>query len=337
MPAWLDPIQLAAPTFFLWVVVAYFLTIMGGEWISDALCTLGLALKIEPLFVGIIVTTAVGVVPMIALVLIFCATAHAPLAYGTLLGASWGTSLLPLALAGLSIPVGVGERWVRVDLPLYIIYFTVFIYFCLEVGAYPLKGFVVLAAAVIYLIFRYLHGKEARYGLSTFGRNFIFGASVFGTLFRFLVGLCIMAVGCFFLYILTMAAIARWHLPAMPLGFAAAFPLCFTEITFALSAVKKGQGELILGRGVGLSTLIVLAGAWVLNHYQLPDGAESFSPVFFILLIGLFVMWLFLRLSKRLWRWQAALLLTLTLLGLAVAWLQGYGYLAFLKLPKMLG
>lgn len=327
LPAWLNPLELAAPTFFLWVVAAYFLTIIGGEWISDALCTLGLALKIEPLFVGLTVTTAVGIVPMVALASLYSVTAQPDLALGTLVGAAWGTSLLPLILAGLSIPVGLGQRWPRVDLPLFVMYVGLWVLVCAEPGAHPWRGWALLMAAAAYLALRYFHGKEARYGLETFGRNFVFGASVVGTLFRLAVGLTLMAVGGFFLIKLTLAAGERWHLPAFPLGILAALPLCVAEVAFALSAIKKGQGELILGRGLGLGALVVLVGAWVLNRTRALEGAETLSLTIVGLGVALLGLWAFARAGHRLWRWQAVALLLFALLAFALAWVQGYGLL----------
>lgn len=337
MPPWLDPALVAPPTFTLWVILAYFLVIVGGEWVNDSLCTLGLALKVEPLFVGLIVTTLVGIVPMLALAAVFSATAHPQLVLGTLVGASWGTTLLPLALAGLLIPVGTGERWPRVDLPLFVTYFVAFIFFCLEPAWNPLKAPVIAGVAVLYLAFRYMHGKEARYGLAAFGRNFIFGASILSTLFKFFAGLSILASGCYLLYIFATGALVRWSLPALPVGFALALPLCITEIAFALSAVKKGQGELIMGRSMGLGTLIVLLGGAVMSGWKVEHDVNDINFIFMMFVVGLLALWLFVRSSHRLWKWQAGVLLIFTLACTVVLWLQGYGHLAKLRLPPTLG
>lgn len=336
LPPWLDPHLLVPSMFFLGLLIAYYIAIMGGEWVNDSLCTLGLAWKWEPLFVGLIVTTIVSAVPMLALVAILCLEKETVGALGVILGSGWGASVIPLALAGLSIPVSVRERWVTIDLPLFITYFIIFIFLATGGGFTTLKGYLLAALAVVYLIFRYNHGKVCRYGLSAFGRNFVFGASIISTIYRCAAGLILLAGGCFYIVQCGQAAVARWDFPPMALGFIAALPFCIQEIMFSFSAIKQGQGELILGRGLGLATLSLLAGGWIMSYYRMPISANDINFPFLAFIVGLFALWFFLRFSNRLWRWQAALLIVFSICCVAIMWAQGYGYFHFLSLPRVI-
>lgn len=317
----------------LWTLVAFYLLIIGGEWINESLGTLALALKMEPLFVGLVFSALFGVLPITCLIAAFSWTGQNDAALGLVLGGGWFFITLPTALAALNSPLSVRPSWSRVDIPLGVVYLIIFTLFCVF-GLSWEKGVALAGMAAAFVGLKYINGKESRYGLGAFGRSFMFGSSIISVFLKLLCGGLVIAMGCWYLLLLSKTLSGAEAVPAMALGFLAALPFCVPEIVFALAAAKKGQGELVLGRGLWMGILVLLIGGAIMGYRALQLDADLFSfiPVAFVMLM--LILWGFLRFSDRLWRWQAWLLLIATIACTVTVWAQGYGYLYQLALPR---
>lgn len=325
IPSWIDPMVVSEPLFLCWLAIAYFFMIVGNEWITDGVCTLALASKVEPLFVGMVVSTIITVVPLCVLVWLSMSFYQTNLAVGSVLGGSWGMLILPLAVAGLERPIGLRDRWVKADFPMMIV--TVIVFFCCICGGRMswLQGAVMAGMGLFYIVSKYTQGKDSRYGLEGFGRGFTFGISTGSVITKIIAGGAIWTIGGIFWILAMRAAILRWNIPALPLGIVALWPLCLPEITSAIAATQKGYSELILGQVLAISTLFILVGGAIICCYQ-PFLDVKITAVAYISFIAiLLACWFFMRYSHRLWGWQSAFLLFATFFGVVVIWIQGCG------------
>jgi Ca2+/Na+ antiporter len=313
LPAWLNPAATPVDFAIFCACVAFFLAIMGGEWITDALTTLALAMKMEPMIVGIVIANIMGIVPIVTIIAMLGVHGCPETAVGATLGGSWLIMIVPIAVAGINMPTSVRPSWITTDLPILVIFFIAFVFFASGGEMTLTHGLWLVGMAAAYFILKYTHGQEGRYGLNAFGKNFIFGSSIVNTLGKLALGVVFLLAAGWYLGLTARAATTAWGIPALPLGFTLAIPFCLTELNFALAAIKRGQGEVVIGRGLWMGILITAIGGAALGvfHLKFDGNLLNFLPLAFVVL--LIVLWLFLRGSDRLWPWQATILLLITL------------------------
>ncbi len=307
---------------FLGIAVVYWVILLGAEYLNEGVSTLLLAGKTEPLFVGLVATTVVSTLPFFLLAGFLAQGGFAQAALGVVLGGGFLPVVLPMAIAASIFSVALRKRWVNIDLPM-LIGFWAMLFALEQLGARaPIKTPTLLVLGVVYLVFRYVHGKSSCYGPSAFGRGFSFGVSTESIIGKTLIGALALVGGCYYLGVCAQGALIRWQLPPFVLGATLTVPLCISEVTFALSAVREGKGEVILGRGLGMATLILTFGAGLFG-WLAPEAKLPITDTLVVAGVGLLaLLWMFLRLSGRFWEWQARLILALVAILLLTAWVQ---------------
>jgi Ca2+/Na+ antiporter len=331
----LSPAAQSFPEMTFGCFLAFMVLLMVADWVSDAVTTLCLGLKWEPLFVGMVVVGVAGAIPELFLISSLAHQAGPEAALGALIGGSWLTLLVPLGVAALKMPLGYRTRSVSYELPLLVTALVGITYLCTsgELGIF--QGLLALGAGIFYLGAQYHLGKESRYGLTAFGTTFTFGASVSDTFVRLVIGFCLMAGSSLYLGLAAHTLIERLGPAPLPMGFTIMLPFVFPEIAFALSAVQKGHSELIPGQGLNKATLILVFGTALLGLTGLSTSPNIINFIFVANILILVVAWTFLKFSSRLWKWQGWALLGLTLAAFLILWAQGYGYLSWLGLPRV--
>lgn len=333
LPAFLDPAAISPYITLLLTIMAFSFMIMGGEWLSDGISTAALALRYPPIFVGLVITSVLGVIPQVIFLATISAADLPHTALGGLLGGTLLAVFIPVTYAGLKNSIPKRPRWAKWDIPLLVTYLIIFTFLCLDGGLNQLEGIGLLTLGVGYLIFRYYYGVQRRYGMTTFGAEFVFGISPLNMTLKSLVGAFII-LGCsIYLSVVFTHLVGHLGLPAFPLGMLSMIPFCFPEISFAMASIKRGHGELILGQGLCAATLLLLFGGGILALWELPIPAEMVNFPHLSLIGMLLILWVLLRTSRRLWKWQSTLLLLLTIACLVVTWAQSYGLCMNLSLP----
>jgi Ca2+/Na+ antiporter len=330
----MDP-YITTPT-FVWIltIIFYPIAIMGAEWATDSLCTLALGLKVNPLVTGLIIPNLMGALPIIVFTAVLAHIGNSDGAMGVTLGGSWIMTIIPLALAGIRVPITARPSWISIDLPILAVCVVLFIFLFTSDGDQNIHVIVLIAACVGYAILKYIQAQENRYSASDFGRNFIFGVSIINTLARLAMGLILLMGASLYLGRVFAAAQARWHLPGFALGLIAALPFCLPEIKLAQETAKAGQGELLPGRGIWLGILALLLGGAAISlfHQRANSNCFNFSPLGIVAI--LLCLWTYLRIKRGVFQGISSLLLLVSILLLAVVWAQGYGLLTEFALPR---
>jgi cation:H+ antiporter len=333
----LNPATQSFPEVTFGCAVAFMVLMMVTEWVSDALTTLCLGFKVEPLFVGMVVVGVLGALPELMFIYFMARDVGTAAAIGGIIGGGWMTVAVPLGIAAIQMPLASRERFVAWDLPLLTMGIITFIFVCLSGELNFGKGVTAAVFGALYLLLRYYFGKKSRYGLTTFGSSFMFGASTYGTFVRLVMGLIFM-IGCsFYLGLAVSSIMERLALPSLAVGFTIMVPFVFPEVSFALSALKKGHSELILGQGLGKATVILIFGIAILGFIGSQPDPNVINFIFVAFVAMLLVIWLFAKTTARLNQFQGLVLVGLTLIALGILWAQGYGKLMWLGLPKSIG
>ncbi|MGE9296245.1 MAG: calcium/sodium antiporter [Puniceicoccales bacterium] len=157
---------------FPYIVLAFFLLAglgmlcIGGDWLAKGAASLALALKINPVVVGLTIVSIATSMPEMITAFIAAAGGNTGLAVGNIVGSNLGNAGLILGVAALIYPITIQSRLIKQEVPLLLIVTIMFT--LMSMGGFltagqigRVEGMMLLAGTAGYLFFITMQARKS--------------------------------------------------------------------------------------------------------------------------------------------------------------------------------
>lgn len=302
----------------LWVVGGLVLLYFGAEWLVKGASEIALKLGVSPLIVGLTVVAFGTSAPELLVCLDANKGGYSGIALGNVIGSNICNIALVLGVASLIRPIDIHKQIIKREIPILVIATLVFITMLLglstDAGKPALvrwEGGVLVVGIVIYVTSSFLMAR--RKGTSDseeFSAEDVQSAKN-SSVGKLLVNIGLILVGLFALkfgsekLVEHGETLARVYLnidPAIIGLLLIAFGTSLPELATTVVAVKKGEGDLIVGNAVGscIFNLLTVMGITALVKPVIYSGVGYFDLISMVVvsIIILPFMWSKMRLSR---------------------------------------
>tara|TARA_B110000305_G_C19435917_1_gene638933 strand:+ start:1182 stop:2171 length:990 start_codon:yes stop_codon:yes gene_type:complete len=305
----------------VFIVVGFFLLMVGGDQLTKGASGLALILKVNPVIIGLTVVSMATSMPEFFTSFTGVMKGANDLAIGNIIGSNLANTGLILGVSALVSPVIIQTRLFRREAPLLFVVtlvFTLFAYTNYSIDTW--EGAVLLGALIIYLIVIIRYAKNSKNAVPQMLDEEIASAqlSTIKSSFLVIIGSVALYFGAELLVAASVETATRVGVSQTVIGFTlVALGTSLPELAASLSATLKKESDLLAGNIVGsnLFNLLFIGGGVSLMK---PIGVNSdlFKVGFPSVLIITIALWVFFVRFSKVTRFEGFILLVLYGLGL---------------------
>jgi cation:H+ antiporter len=304
------PVLLAVIAALIWVLVK------GADLLVDEAVVLSTRLGIPRVLIGMTIVSMGTTLPEASVSVLAAVSGRPEIALGNAVGSIICNSGLILGLITLLCPISLGSSLVRRQGWFQLFTGLLLVISCIPFftagdfmktgGLLPRQMGVVFLVILVFYLYGSLHWIREKSRETEPPEPGGHRAGIPGTLFRIVLGSGLVVCSSHFLIPAVQEAAARLSLSESAVSATlVAFGTSLPELVTAVTAVRKGFGELALGNIIGaniLNVLFVAGAAASVTHGGLAAPAQFFTVLFPAMVGTLFVFGLGIHLSGRVFR-----------------------------------
>lgn len=312
------------------LLVGFAMLCLGGDWLARGAASLALALRINPVVVGLTIVSIATSMPELITAFIAAAGGNSGLAVGNIVGSNLGNAGLILGIAALICPIMIQSRLIKQEVPLLLVVTVMFTLMSMggfmatgEIGR--LEGLFLLAGTAAYLYFLVFQARrsgphendeiadELKEPIQSIAKCLAF---VFG-------GGALLALGADFLVGSSVEIATRLNVSQVLIGLTVvAIGTSLPELAASIAAALRKQSDIIAGNIVGSNIFnMLLIGGAVSTFYPLEVEARLFVVEFPSMVLLTVLLWFAFYTERKVTRLEGGFLiiLYLVIIGFSVA------------------
>jgi len=305
----------------------------GGNWLTDGATGLALALRVNPMVIGLTIVSMATSAPELFTSMISAARGSPGIAVGNIVGSNIANIGLILGVAAVIWPFRVENRLLQIETPLLLGLSVVFTAVCFGVGIGRVEGFVLVAVLAVYLYLLVAYARRGRVeGAAELVAEEISEIeqkrmSLRACVAYVAVGALALALGSDLLVGASVEMAHRLGVSDVLIGVTiVAVGTSLPELAATISAATRRHTGIVVGNIIGSNLFNMLfIGGTVSLVFGLPVDRRILFFELPAMLAGTALMWFFLATGRKLVRTEGVVLLLLYALIIAVASLRDFG------------
>jgi len=311
------------------LVVGLILLCVGGDWLAKGAASLALALKVNPVVVGLTVVSIATSMPEMITAFVAAAGGNSGLAVGNIVGSNLGNAGLILGVAALIYPITIQSRLIRQEVPLLLIVTIMFT--LMSMGGYltvgkigRVEGLLLLVGTAAYLYFVTTQGKKSNVSKEELSDELSDPITSISKCVVFvLIGGVFLALGAELLVGSAVEIATRLNVSQVLIGLTVvAIGTSLPELAASVAAALRRQSDIIAGNIVGSNIFnMLLIGGSVATFFPLEVEKRLFVVEFPSMVLLTLLLWFSFHTEKKVTRREGLFLVLLYLLiiGLSFA------------------
>ncbi len=308
---------------------------LGGDWLARGAASLALALRINPVVVGLTIVSIATSMPELITAFIAAAGGNSGLAVGNIVGSNLGNAGLIMGIAALICPITIQSRLIKQEVPLLLVVTVMFTLMSMggviatgEIGR--IEGLFLLAGTVAYLYFMVMQARTAgpheNDEITDELKDPI--QSIAKCLAFILLGSAFLALGAEILVGSAVEVATRLGVSQVLIGLTlVAIGTSLPELAASIAAAVRKQSDIIAGNIVGSNIFnLLLIGGSVSTFYPLEVHERLFVIEFPSMVLLTVLLWFAFYTERKVTRLEGGFLVVLyfAIIGLSIASQRGW-------------
>ncbi|WP_053826003.1 calcium/sodium antiporter [Lascolabacillus massiliensis] len=300
----------------VWLLLSLVILYFGAEGLVSGASSLAKRLAVSPLVIGLTIVSIGTSMPELVVSSKAALAGQSALSIGNVLGSNMFNVGIILGLSAIIYPVLVKRQLLKLDVPIMIFSSILFLIFFLDSRISRIESGLMLLIFISYIIYLYLSSnKDSKKTAEDKSQNIedikMSKHWVLDLIF-ILVGLLGLVYGSDLLVVNSVIIAERLGMSEALIGMTiVATGTSMPELATSVVAAIKKRSDIAIGNVVGsnIFNIFLILGVAGLIHPISTTEINYFDSMF-VVLLGL-VLWLFMKLSTRITRWQGVAFLFL--------------------------
>lgn len=300
----------------VWLLLSLVILYFGAEGLVSGASSLAKRLGVSPLVIGLTIVSIGTSMPELVVSSKAALAGQSALSIGNVLGSNMFNVGIILGLSAIIYPVLVKRQLLKLDVPIMIFSSILFLIFFLDSRISRIESGLTLLIFISYIIYLYLSSnKDSKQTAEDKSQNIedikMSKHWVLDLIF-ILVGLLGLVYGSDLLVVNSVIIAERLGMSEALIGMTiVATGTSMPELATSVVAAIKKRSDIAIGNVVGsnIFNIFLILGVAGLIHPISTTEINYFDSMF-VVLLGL-VLWLFMKLSTRITRWQGVAFLFL--------------------------
>lgn len=291
----------------IWLVVSLIVLYFGAEWLVSGASSFAARLGVSPLIIGLTIVSMGTSAPELLVSVKAALSGQSALSVGNVIGSNFFNIGIILGISALIYPLAVKRQLLRFDVPVMIVSSLLFLVLFLDGMLTRVEAAIFILLFLAYLAKLFISSKKE-------GRNEVDEIRKYK---HWAIDVALIVVGLAGLIYGSDLLVTNAVIIAGKLGMSEALigltivaaGTSMPELATSVVAAIKKRSDIAIGNVVGsniFNILLILGVSGLVYPIQTPD--INIVDSLFVVGIGM-LLWLFMKMSSRILRWQGLLLL----------------------------
>lgn len=300
----------------VWLILSLVILYFGAEWLVSGAASFAARLGVSPLVIGLTIVSIGTSAPELLVSIKAALNGQSALAVGNVIGSNFFNIGLILGISALIYPLAVKKQLLKFDVPVMIGASVLFLLFFLDGQISRIEASIFLVLFIAYMAKLFVSSKKGGHddgGEIKKYKHWLFDVLYFG------IGLFGLIYGSDLLVKNAVIIAERLGMSEALIGLTiVAAGTSMPELATSVVAAMKKRSDIAIGNVVGsniFNVLLILGVSALVYPINTPD--INILDSLFVVGIGL-VLWLFMKMSSRIFRWEGFSLIAIYLIYFSV-------------------
>lgn len=296
----------------LWLILSLVILYYGAEWLVSGASSFAARLGISPLVIGLTIVSIGTSAPELLVSVKAALNGQSALAIGNVIGSNFFNIGIILGVSALIYPLAVKKQLLKFDVPVMVVTSVLFLVLFLDGGISRIEALIFIALFIAYMVKLFISSKADAAddtGEIKKYKHWLYDVGYFA------VGLAGLIYGSDLLVKNAVVIAGKLGMSEALIGLTiVAAGTSMPELATSVVAAMKKRSDIAIGNVVGsniFNILLILGVSAMVYPIHTPD--INILDSLFVVGIGL-VLWLFMKMSSRIFRWEGIVLIGLYLI-----------------------